>query len=104
MRLTGYLLLFAAAASLAFEVTLAFGGDGYRMVMIGELWFRIDQGLGTASLNVSQAVIQRYVSPWLWENVVQGALEFPAWPCFAVFGLVLVWISVWRYRRTRIFR
>lgn len=104
MRLTGYLFLLAAVATLVFEVALAFDGGGYRMVMIGELWFRIDQGLGTASLNLSQAVIQRYVSPWLWEAVIQGAIEFPAWPSFAVLGLILVWISVWRYRRTRIFR
>ncbi len=104
LRLIGWILLVLAVLAAGFEVSLAVGSDGYRLVPFGEIWFRLDQILGTASLNISQAVVQRYVWAWLWEAVVQTILEFPAWAVFGVPGLVLLWIASSRRRPRRFWR
>ena len=39
------------------EALNALEGDGYRLIAAGELWFRIDQSMGTASLGITQADI-----------------------------------------------
>ena len=100
LRLIGWILLVLAVILAAYEISLAVGGEGYRLVPLGEVWFRLDQMLGTASLNVSQAVVQRYVWAWLWEAVIQPVLGFPAWAVFGAPGLVLLLIGS-RRRRSR---
>jgi hypothetical protein len=40
----------------------------------GELWFRLDH----ESLNLVQAITQRYISPWLWDPVIVDILLWPA--------------------------
>jgi hypothetical protein len=41
---------------------------------------------------MTQAGIQRHVSPWLWDAVVQPLLEMPAWPLLGGLALVLLWL------------
>ena len=104
LRLIGWILLVLAVLAAGYEVFLAVGGDGYRMGPFGEIWFRLDPMLGTASLNVSQAVVQRYVWAWLWEAVVQTILGLPAWAVFGVPGIALLWIGLRRRRSRRFWR
>ena len=89
-RIIGWALLALALVLLGHEALSALEGDGYRLIALGELWFRLDQALGTASLNVTQAVVQRYVWAWLWEGVIQNILTAPAWLVFALPGLLLI--------------
>jgi len=58
----------------------------HRFIPLGQLWFELDR----ASLNMAQAGIQRYVAPWLWEDVVQRLLVLPAWPVLGGLGLLLL--------------
>jgi len=95
MPVVGWLLLGLAGAALAYELLLAVQTGGYRTIAAGELWFR----LHGASLNVTQAVIQRYVHPLLWDPVLQTVLLWPAWAVFGVPGGVL--LLLWRWRRAR---
>ena len=60
-RAFGWILLALALVFAGHEGLNALEGDGYRTIALGEIWFRIDRALGTASLNVTQAFIQRYV-------------------------------------------
>lgn len=92
-RIIGWILLVLAAILAGHEGLNALEGEPYRMIAVGELWFRIDQALGTASLNVTQAFIQRYVWAWLWESVIQPVLIAPAWVVFGIPGLLLVWLG-----------
>ena len=101
LRLIGWILLAIAAVVAGYEISLAIGDGGYRLVPLGEVWFRLDQMLGTASLNVSQAVIQRYVWAWLWEAVMQPVLGLPAWAVFGAPGLVLLLLAPRRRRPRR---
>ena len=92
-RLIGYLL---ALAGLGFLIV-----DGARSIAAGELiltrfgqsWFDLD----SASLNAAQALVQRYVHPYVWDPVIQTILQ---WPTFAVaLGLSLLFVVIGRPRR-----
>ena len=91
-RYIGWILLALALVMIGHEALTALEGDGYRLIAMGELWFRIDQAMGTASLNVTQAFIQRYVWAWLWEGVIQNLLTAPAWLIFGLPGVLLSWL------------
>ena len=71
-RFIGWVLLALALVLAGHEALNALEGGSYRLVALGELWFRIDQACGWATLNVTQAFIQRHVWAWLWESVVQN--------------------------------
>ncbi len=91
-RFIGWVLLALALVLAGHEALNALEGESYRLIALGELWFRIDQASGTATLNVTQAFVQRYVWAWLWEGVIQNVLLAPAWLVLGLPGLVLVWV------------
>ena len=72
MRLMGLVLLVLAAGCFA-----VFGGDP-----LGAALFRLDPGL----LNLVQAVVQRYLLPMLWDDLLLPVLEAPTWVAPAVLG------------------
>ena len=67
------------------------------MVSLGEIWYKID----SQSLSVSQAGIQRYVAPWLWEPVITTILFMPAWVVFGAPSLLLLWVGRKKFRAKR---
>lgn len=75
MRLIGLVFLLLAAG-----VFVVFGGDP-----LGALLFRLDPGI----LNLAQAVVQRYLLPMLWDDVLLPVLEAPVWVVPLVLGAVL---------------
>jgi hypothetical protein len=72
---TGAGLLVLGLAALAYEVFFAVQTGSYRLLAAGELWYALDRG----SLNLVQAIIQRYVHPALWDLLVANILMWPAW-------------------------
>ena len=56
---------------------------------LGKLWYEIDAG----SLNLVQAVIERYIHPFLWQNVVSVILQWSATITFGAIGIVLLLIG-----------
>ena len=96
-RAIGWLLIALAIAVAGHEAILSLEAGGYRPFAFGELWSKID----TASLNLLQAVIQRYVWPWLWDGVIVQVLLLPAWVVLGVPGLVVAWFFRHRYGRPR---
>ena len=96
-RLIGWLLLIAAGFVLAGDVVHWYYTGNWHLIAAGELWYRIDRG----SLNLVQAVIQRYVSPFLWDPVIQTILQFYALLVLAVPALLLLWASRARVKRER---
>jgi hypothetical protein len=84
-RIFGWILVLAALGALAYEVMAAISGEGgWRMIALGEMWFK----LHAPSLNGTQAGIQRYVAPWLWEPVITTILLWPGWLVFGIPGLL----------------
>ena len=88
-RVLGYLLAIIAVAGVGYEAWQAIANDGWKMIALGELWFKLD----VQSLNASQAGIQRYVAPWLWEPVITTILLWPGWAVFGVPALLSMWIG-----------
>ncbi len=86
-RVIGWLLIFGAVAAAGYELSNVIGGEQWRRVALGELWY----GIHAPSLNAAQAGIQRHVAPWLWEPVITTILLAPVWLAFGVPGMVLAW-------------
>jgi hypothetical protein len=96
-RVIGWLLLIAAGITLVGDV-MAWSQTGiWRLSAAGQLWFKLDHN----SFNVVQDVIQRYVSPKLWDPVIQTILQFYALLVLAIPGLLLLWVTRSRENRER---
>ncbi len=96
-RVLGWLLILVAVLAFGAEVGSLVTSGGYHVKAAGEWWFEIDR----ASLNLAQAVIQRYVHPFLWDPVIQTVLRTPAWAVVGVPGAALVWFCRKGKRRRR---
>lgn len=85
-RAIGWALVLLALTAFGYEMLLAAQSGAWRMIATGELWYALDVG----SLNLVQAVVQRYVHPWVWDPVIQTALTWPAWSLFGAPGIALL--------------
>jgi hypothetical protein len=96
LRVIGVILLLAGLAALGFDLWqyVQSGGQGFHLAAAGELWFRLSPG----TLNLTQAVTQRYVLPELWDPVLLTLLLWPAFLVLAVPGLVLFALGSLRRR------
>lgn len=98
LRWLGWLLVAAAAVVLIGELLPLLHGAGFRARALGEIWFAIDN----SSLNLVQAVIQRYVHPLLWDPVAIWLLSQPAVLVLGLPGLLLCWLARPRPKPPRI--
>ena len=57
---------------------------------LGQIWYLINPG----SLNLSQAVIERHVAVWLWQDAIGVALRWPAWITLPAFGIFIIWLAI----------
>lgn len=86
-RLVGILFLVLALVILAADLVAAARGEGAgELRPLGALWYALDPG----SLNLVQAVIERYVWEPLWDPVLAGILRVPGVYLFAGLGVVLI--------------
>jgi hypothetical protein len=85
-RVVGWVLVGLALAALGYEVLLAGTSGVWRMVAAGELWYALDR----SSLNLAQAITQRYLHPALWDPILQSVLTWPAWSLLGAPGVALV--------------
>ena len=85
-RTLGWVLVILALAAFAYELHASIQAGGYRMIEAGALWFGLDVG----SLNLAQAIVQRFIHPYLWDPVVAGMLQWPAWSLLGGPGVALV--------------
>ncbi len=87
-RIIGLIFLMLALVVLAWEALGYFEYGDWSLIVFGEIAFR----LFPEWLNLAQAVIQRYLFPWLWDPVIQTFLLWPAWPVLGGLGLIfLLW-------------
>jgi hypothetical protein len=85
-RLVGWVLIFIGLALLARDIAASIAGHQLQISVLGELLFRAAPG----ALNLAQAVIQRYVHPYLWDPVIVTVLLWWAAPVLLVPGALLV--------------
>lgn len=106
MRSFGYIIggLFIAAAlvALGFDLYRLSAGLGSGFSPLGQIWFDLHPG----SLNLVQAVIERYIWEPLWEPGIATILQWPAFLDFLVPGALILalsypWFNPRRRRRWR---
>jgi hypothetical protein len=85
-RIIGWLFVLAAVAAAARDMVAWYDTGTFDPMPLGQLWFNLDNG----SLNLVQAVTQRYLLPELWDPVIVNILLLPAWFVFAVPAIVLL--------------
>ena len=87
--LTGWVLGAAAVVAFANDL-ISFAQTGtYRVIPAGQVWFDIH----VASLNLTQAVVQRFLHPLLWDPVIATILQWPAWSLLGAPAAVFIAIA-----------
>ncbi|HEX9466551.1 MAG TPA: hypothetical protein VGB82_28470 [Alphaproteobacteria bacterium] len=95
-RSVAWILLLLALIAAGHDGLIYLKTGAYSPTEIGALWYTIDRG----SLNLVQAVIERYIHPFLWQDVIFPLLVWPAW--LVLIGLaVILGILSGRRRRKR---
>ncbi len=89
LRITGMLVLVLAAATLVIDLAASPALDAVRLTALGELWYRLHPG----SLELTQAVVERYLWPPLWNPGIVTVLLWPVAAVFGAVGLVLLGIG-----------
>ena len=83
-RWIGYVFGALAVIVLAIDGYRLYDTGVYKAATLGATWAVVD----IASLNVSQAAVQRYVSAWLWDPAIQTVLTAPLWLVLAIIGVI----------------
>ncbi len=65
-------------------------------MLIGGLWFSLSPG----TLNLAQAVIQRYLWPQIWDPGIIWILQQPVWTLSALLALPFLILWIRRLRRS----
>ena len=96
-RVLGWILVLAALAVAGWDAFAWYETDAFRLHALGEVWYRLAPG----SLNLVQAIVQRYLHPDLWDPVAVTVLLWPG-VVLGVPGLALLYL--FRRRRRAWFR
>ena len=93
-RLIGWIVFLAGLAVLARDVFVWIDTKHWAPIALGQLWFDLHR----SSLNLVQAVVQRYIHPFLWDPIIVTVL---LWWAFAVLMMLGVLILALSGRRAR---
>jgi hypothetical protein len=99
-RVFGWVLLLAGLVVLARDAIGWIDTHVFAPIALGQLWFDLSPG----SLNLVQAVIQRYIHPAVWDPAITSVLFLWASPFLIVLGIALLALcrrrnGRWRRRR-----
>jgi len=97
MTLILAILLFIAGAAQTWfdwQNTIA-QADRFQFADIGNVW----AGIHFGSLQVLQPAVERYIGPWLWEQVIFRILLLPAAP--TLFVLSALFLLLYRSKRNK---
>jgi hypothetical protein len=94
-RLIGWIIFLAGVSVLVRDVLVWIDTKQWAPISLGQLWF----DLSRSSLNLVQAVVQRYIHPFLWDPIIVTILLCWAFAVLMVFGLLILALSGRRARR-----
>lgn len=94
-RIVGWGALLAGLSVLVRDVIAWFDNRVWAPLAVGQLWYELDR----SSLNLVQAVTQRYISAFLWDRVIVNILL--CWAFAALIGLGVVILLLARKRPLR---
>ena len=93
-RLIGWIFFLTGLAVLARDAFVWIETKQWAPIALGQLWY----DLNPSSLNLVQAVVQRYIHPFLWDPIIVTVLLWWAFAVLMVLGLLILSLSG---RRTR---
>ena len=88
-RVIGWVVLLAGLAVLARDIARWFETKIWAPVALGQLWYELDR----SSLNLAQAVTQRYVSTFLWDRIIVAILLCWAFAVLTGLGVVILLLA-----------
>jgi len=94
-RLIGWIVFFAGAAVLVRDGLVWVDTKHWAPIVLGQLWYEFSR----SSLNLVQAVTQRYIHPFLWDPIIVTILLSWAFAVLMILGLLL--LAVFRKRVPR---
>jgi hypothetical protein len=93
-RLIGWIIFLAGLSVLVRDGLVWIDTRHWAPIALGQLWFDLDR----SSLNLVQAVVQRYIHPFLWDPVIVTILLCWAFAVLMTLGGLILALS---YRLTR---
>jgi hypothetical protein len=97
-RLIGWVAFLAGAAVLVRDVLVWIDTKHWAPIALGQLWYQLDR----SSLNLVQAVIQRYIHPFLWDPIILTILLSWAFAVLMILGVLLLAVLRKRVRLIRL--
>lgn len=95
LRALGAVLLALAIISGISDASRSIAESAVSLKPLGQMWFE----LSPDTLNLSQAVVQRYIHPAVWDPGLQSLLTWPAWAVFSGLGMMLLWMGARRQKQ-----
>ena len=83
------------AARLALDLLAWVRTGKWDPIALGQLWYQLSR----SSLNLVQAVTQRYIHPFLWDPIIVSILLSSAFAVLMILGVLL--LAVFRKRARR---
>ena len=93
-RLIGWIIFLAGLSVLVRDVLVLIDTGRWAPIALGQLWFDLNR----SSLNLVQAVVQRYISARLWDGIIVHVLFWWAFAVLMVLGALL--LLVFRRRKS----
>jgi hypothetical protein len=91
-RLIGWIIFLAGLSVLGRDGLVWIDTGHWVPIALGQLWYDFDR----SSLNLVQAVVQRYLHPFLWDPIIVTILVCWAFAVLMLLGLAVLALS---YRR-----
>ncbi len=94
-RVIGWIFLLAGAAVLVRDLLVWIDTKHWAPIALGQLWYQLNR----SSLNLVQAVVQRYIHPFLWDPIIVSILLSWAFAVLMILGVLL--LIVFRGRKSQ---
>ncbi len=85
-RLIGWIVFLAGAAVLVRDLIVGIETKTWAPIALGQLWYELNR----STLNLVQAVTQRYIHPFLWDPIIVSILLCWAFAVLMVLGLLIL--------------
>ena len=85
-RVIGWIVLLAGAAVLVRDGLVWVDTKHWAPIALGQLWYQLNR----SSLNLVQAVVQRYIHPFLWDPIIVSVLLSWAFAVLMILGVLLL--------------
>jgi hypothetical protein len=85
-RVIGWIVLLAGAAVLVRDGLVWIDTKHWAPIALGQLWYELNR----SSLNLVQAVVQRYIHPFLWDPIIVSLLLSWAFAVLMILGVLLL--------------